>query len=322
MNRALQLSLLAGFGYLLLLPASGFAEKSIPRAKELIQKFDADADGKLDRAELDQALLSLVPQKREYVRVLKNSKGTPVALETSVSSLESEDGELLVDLIGAIHVGDRSYYEALNDRFKDYDVVLYELVAPEGARVPKAGQKSQHPVGRMQQGIKTLLDLSYQLDYIDYRAANLVHADMSPDEFAKSMQDRGESFLQMFFRMMGQAAAQAGNENAPSDTDFLLALLSSDRALKLKRVMAKQFQDMESQMRVIDGPNGSTLLGERNKKALQVLQQEIEKGHKKIGIFYGAGHMPDMEKRLQVDFELRPTKEDWVQAWDMSTKKK
>ena len=258
MNRAIQLSLLTGLGCLLLLPTSGFAEESLPRAKELIQKFDADSDGKLDRAELDQALLSLVPQKREYVRVLKDSKGTPVALETSVSTLESADGELLVDLIGAIHVADRSYYEALNDRFKDYDVVLYELVAPEGARVPKPGQKSQHPVGRMQQGIKTLLDLSFQLDHIDYTADNLVHADMSPDEFAKSMQNRGESFLQILFRMMGQAAAQAGSDDAPSDTDFLLALLSSDRALKLKRVMAKQFQDIESQMRVIEGPQGST----------------------------------------------------------------
>ena len=34
------------------------------------------------------------------------------------------------------------------------------------------------------------LGLSFQLDEIDYTRPNLVHADMTPDEFAQSMRDR------------------------------------------------------------------------------------------------------------------------------------
>ena len=49
-----------------------------------------------------------------------------------------------------------------------------------------------------------------------------------------------------------------------------------------------------------------------------MLRKELAKGNKKIGIFYGAAHMPDMSRRLQADFGLRPTTEEWVKAWDMS----
>ena len=51
----------------------------------------------------------------------------------------------VVDLIGAVHVGEKSYYEALDKQFEDYDAVLYELVAPEGTRVPKGSKPGGHP---------------------------------------------------------------------------------------------------------------------------------------------------------------------------------
>ena len=132
------------------------------------------------------------------------------------------------------------------------------------------------------------------------------------------MEDRGESFLQLLFRMMGQAAAQAGREDQVSDTDLLFAFFSRDRALKLKRVMASQFEDLGGQMRVLEGPNGSTLITERNKKALEVLRREVQRGRRKVAIFYGAGHMPDLARRLQAEWRLQPQKEQWLTAWDMS----
>ena len=52
----------------------------------------------------------------------------------------------------------------------------------------------------------------------------------------------------------------------------------------------------------MEGPKGSTLISGRNKVALDVLRKEIAAGKKKIAIFYGAGHMPDFQKRLRDDF--------------------
>ncbi len=59
------------------------------------------------------------------------------------------------------------------------------------------------------------------------------------------------------------------------------------------------------------------LISDRNKAALRVFQKELAKGKKKIAIFYGAGHMPDLEKHLTVDFGLKRAKQDWQTAWDL-----
>ncbi len=287
------------------------------RARELIQTYDTDADGKLDLAELEQALSGTSPQSLPFVRVMRDADGMPQALETAVVSFRSADGQQTVDLIAAIHVGDRTYYRELNRLFREYDAVLYELIAPEGTRIPRGGQTTDHPVGRMQRGIKSLLDLSFQLDEIDYTAKQLVHADMSPQEFASSMEERGESFLQILFRMMGQAAAQAGKADGPSDRDLIMALFAPDRALRLKRILAAQFEDLEGQLNIFEGPDGSTLISQRNKRVLQVLRRQQQQGQKKIGIFYGAGHMSDMAERLQHEFELKYASTRWMKAWDM-----
>src|SRR5436190_1054916 len=81
--------------------------------------------------------------------------------------------------------------------------------AAEGTRIPKDGRRESggNPVSALQLGMKSMLELEFQLERVDYTKENFVHADMSPEEFAKSMSERGESFLQMFFRMMNQGMA-------------------------------------------------------------------------------------------------------------------
>jgi hypothetical protein len=113
---------------------------------------------------------------------------------------------------------------------------------------------------------------------------------------------------------MGQGAAQQGKS---SDAELLMALFAKDRPFRLKRAMASQFENLEAQMAVIEGKDGSTIISERNKKALEVLKKEIAAGKKNLGIFYGAGHLPDMEERLLKDFGLKRDSETWLTAWTM-----
>ncbi|MDX1944956.1 MAG: hypothetical protein SFU86_06080 [Pirellulaceae bacterium] len=271
------------------------------------------------------------PKPPGYIRVRRNDKGEPVAMETAVVRYVSADGlrpGVTVDLIGAVHVGDRAYYDALNKLFTEYEVVLYELVAPEGTRIPKEGRKEgggSHPVAAVQNGMSTMLELKHQLDCIDYTKENLVHADMSPDEFNKAMSSRGESFLQMFLRLMGQGMAQqaaAEKKGTASGGDFgmLLALFSKDRARQMKIMMAEQFEGLEGQMALFDGPEGSTIITERNKRAFEVLEKQLAAGKKDIGVFYGAGHFPDMDKRLAAEFGLKRNGDTWIVAWSLVPK--
>ncbi len=277
----------------------------------------------------------------KWVRLAEDDKGKPLALEIAVvryvparlaKQFEGRvpEGKLpnsreYVDLIGAVHVGDREYYAKLNRWFRQYQALLYELVAPEGTVVQRGrGTSNMHPVGAMQNSIKSMLEIEHQLEQVDYTRPNFVHADMSPDEFGKSMTDRQESFMQMYARMMGQAIAQQTEQAAQgmsTDLDLFAAMFASDRPRKLKIAIAKQFQSMESMLSGMSGPEGSTLITERNKRALDVLRKQQRAGKKQIGIFYGAGHLNDMHERLVKDFHMQPVAITWIEAWNLREKK-
>jgi len=198
----------------------------------------------------------------KFIRLTRDAKDTPISMETAVVRYKANDDakqDLIIALIGAVHIGEKSYYEALNKEFENYDVVLYELVAPEGTRVPKGGGKgSSHPVGMMQDGMKDMLELEHQLQHVDYQKENFVHADMSPEAFSKSMSDRGESVWTMMFRAMGQQLAQQNRKPARgNEADMLLALFDKNRALSLKRLMAEQFEERVRRPERIDHYHGA-----------------------------------------------------------------
>jgi hypothetical protein len=269
---------------------------------------------------------------KKWVRLLRGKGGEPLAMQTAivryVKDSDAQDGDaqdganrLTVDLIGAIHVGDQAYYEGLNKRFEQYEALLYELVAPEGTVVEKGrGTSSSHPVGAIQNGLKAFLDLEHQLEHIDYTRKNFVHADMSPEEFSKSMADRGESFMKMYMRLIGQEIARQTKQQADgkfAEFGLLAAFLSSDRNRRLKIALAEQFEDLESMLAGFGGPDGSTIITERNRVALEVLAAQLSEGKRTVGVFYGAGHLADMDKRLREQFDLQPVEVTWLDAWNL-----
>ena len=227
-----------------------------------------------------------------FIRLNKDENKQPLALEAAIVRYVPKDrGKKtpIVDLIAAVHIGEKSYYQRLNREFKDYDAVLYELVAPAGTRIPKGGGESSSIVSMVQKAMKNVLELEFQLELIDYTRPNFVHADMSPKQFADSMDKRGESMFTMFLRMMLAAMNQQNaQDTSASDVQLLMALFDKDRALALKRVLAEQFQSMDGMLSYLEGPDGSTLVSERNKVALEVLRGQIDEGKKKLAIFYGA----------------------------------
>ncbi len=255
----------------------------------------------------------------KFVRLVLDKAGDPQAMETAVvhyvPAKEGDRPGLSVDLVAAVHVGEKSYYDKLNTLFEGYDALLYELVADKNV-VPQPGQKARSVVSSIQVGLKSMLDLEFQLDCVDYSKKNFVHADMTPDEMAKSMKERNESLLTIMIRMMGAGMAQNGAQNT-SEIDLIMALLDKNRAVQMKRFMATQMDDMDGLTAALAGPKGSTLITERNKAALKVLTDEIKSGKKKIAIFYGGGHLVDMEQRLFNEFGLKRDGEQWLEAWNL-----
>ncbi len=296
------------------------------------------------RTMLSLVLLALCAQSQaedqkpieNFIKLKKNETGeitglfTPVIRYTAIE--KSGEGvtprNITLDIIGAVHVGETSYYQELNEHFKNYDAVLYELVAPDNKLVPDT---SEAP-GLIPQLAKQLLQLDHQLRVIDYKAKNFVHADFTHAELKEAMAKNGDdamtiggSFLIEVMRKQNKAAYLAKNgikpDNKPAPTlDIdLMALFGGDQsqALKIKRMMAEQLAQPGAELG-FGSAVGTYLVDKRNDDALETLRQEM-KTKVNLALFYGAAHIPDFDKKLRAEgFTRGETK--WLLAWNMKPK--
>ena len=253
-----------------------------------------------------------------FARIAEDDQNRATALQLAVVTYVPRDEHLglSVDLVGAIHIGDPAYYEQLNELFETYDVLLYELVAPEGAIVSQRVAERKGLLSTTQVGLTKLLDLSFQLDKINYDRANFVHADLSPTELKQSMEDRGESLYVYFWRLFyASVDTYAKDPLGWNDMQKISNVLSTGQDDSLKTLIAYEMTDMDQIQDVLGEDSGSAIIGARNQRAIDVLQREIAAGAKRIGIFYGVAHMPDLEERLLDQVGLVYEETSWVDAW-------
>jgi hypothetical protein len=239
-----------------------------------------------------------------------------------------EKNNVQVDLVGAVHIGDEAYYAELNEIFKRYDAVLYELVAETNTRPNRdrsENGESKSVLSTFQSGMGEALALQHQLDHIDYHAKNLVHADLSPEEFVRRVSDRGD-FVQMFYRAMILGVKKGNDPDAQKkemrmNGRLLGSFFVSDPALSFKRVLAEEMVGQLDDAGWLIGGEGSAIISDRNAAALKVLKKQIEGGKKKIAIFYGAAHLPEFARSLEKDFHMKKSDTNWVVAWDLTKDK-
>lgn len=237
------------------------------------------------------------------------------------------DGSL--DFVGAVHLAEPTYYADLNKRFQTYDAVLFELIA-DPDRIAQVGSKNNTSIlGTVQRKMADMLGMMFQLDGINYQAPNFVHADVTPAEMAKAMAARGESFSQLLWRMVKlsfdpevqKKMKRTGFEGNELDGINPVALLMRDptpeEQVKLRKFLAHGLSASDDFFKMLEGDNGSSIISDRNQAALRVLKHEIESGKKHLALFYGVGHLPDMDAHLKQDFGMRIEKVEWIRAWMM-----
>jgi len=242
-------------------------------------------------------------------------------LEAAVGRYENDQG-VKVDLVAAVHIADKNYYEALNKRFKKYDVVLYEMIKPKG--VNPAARRSGGALTFLQRPMENMLDLQFQLDAVDYSAKNFVHADMDPTTFSREQDLNDESIFKLVFRsVIKQWSRQmSSSKDSMSMGELFTALFSDDSSRALKYLFAREMKNVEEMLTELGGKKGTVLIEGRNKVAMKVLQDQIRAGKKTVAVFYGGGHMPDLEKRLRSELKMKKTGHEWLPAWDIRVAKK
>ena len=121
--------------------------------------------------------------------------------------------------------------------------------------------------------------------------------------------------------MLGFALKSALNADKTKtrepDAAKLLAALLTGKSNLLKLELVHTLGQGDDQIAAFAGE--SVIISDRNQRCIDVMNREIAAGHKKLGIFYGAAHFPDMEKRL-VELGFKRVKQEWMTAWDIPKK--
>lgn len=259
----------------------------------------------------------------EYIHFLPASEGGADRLQTAVTRFEK--GGRVVDLVGVVHLGDPDYYRDLNARLRGYDAVLYEMVGgphpPESGGAPSGAAGEMGSVRQLQQLAKGFLGLEFQLDGIDYAAENFVHADVGFAELEQLMQSRNETLLTLFTRAMTLAEDGGRLSGLPSEAEAeammkrLLEAVLTGNSGELKRTVAPLLSEAETFITQIEGEDGTVIVSERNRVVMEKLAAvQAEKTRGTWAIFYGAGHMPDLERRLLADGYAKG-ETVWLDAW-------
>ena len=235
-----------------------------------------------------------------------------------------------VDLVGAIHIAEPSYYRDLNTRFATYDKVLYEMV--DGEALPRMlilkrkvegntateEEKAEYTKLRAEMkerkedsilgfvlnflydSISTQMNLQMQSEGVDYGKENFVFADVNQEELAKAMKDRGESWLGLIVKSMISNMGELD----------LFSLMNPDPS-QYKRMMMEALAKSSQADSVMEQ---SSIVVARNAKCFQVLEEVLKQPEvKNVAIFYGAMHLRDMDERLKkMGYTLQ--KVEWLDA--------
>ena len=265
------------------------------------------------------AISLLAAEPTNFIRI--EEKDGHARLQTSLSHYQK--GDTSVTLIGAIHIADEAYFEALNKEFTKYPVLLFELIGGEDAAKALDGKprKKDEPDDRPAEGLRsiygsfaTTMQLVEQIEHIDYTKDNFVHADLTMAEYMKITEGKDDDLLAFALQTSAKSTEITGKPFGGLNMGLVMRAILSGDGSGLKLEYMKMMDQGDESAAAITGKN--LIITDRNEKCFQVLAEELKKGATNIGIFYGAAHFPDMEKRLLDDgFALQEHR--WLTAWDV-----
>ncbi len=248
----------------------------------------------------------------EFVRFTRHER-LRASLDTSIRTYRHPETRCAVTLVSAVHIGDRAYYEALQEVLDAHDLVLFERVGTEDeSEAERSAAFTQ--LALLQIEFSKLLEFDQQMDRIDYARLNLLHADMSLREFTEALDDAGEVTL------FDEWALRIVAPIARIGVALLRGIGEADPhyATRLRWQMAVMLSDLSNvliQLGIddLDNPD-DVILGVRNRHAWEVLEEVLPERYQRVAIFYGAAHMPDFQRRLY-EAGWRFETATWVEAW-------
>lgn len=290
-------------------------------------------------------------EPQPYIRVTNPDTNT-LALQIAVRRFVPDAGHGPVFwLVGTAHLGDPAYYHALQKHLDAQTIVLFEGVNSDAhpRHVLKPGESPDTnaasafppPAGTetnagysMQSALASSLGLVFQLDAIDYDRTNFLNSDLSVLQIQRLLLNDPD------------ATAAAPGEKGRSDPTFdaLLQIMDGSSFLGTIAKWGVQYIGSDPKMRAttkfmlieaLGGLKGDfseirglppdmsnllkILIQARNQNVVDDLKIESARipASGSIAVFYGTGHMPNLEKRIVKDLHYRPDGDIWFTAFSV-----
>jgi hypothetical protein len=237
-------------------------------------------------------------------------------------------------LVGVSHIGERKYFTALQHHLNEQTLVLFEGISnspmpasslnsqtnAEPERVESSSSKEK--LSSLQVSMAETLGLAFQLEAIDYTRDNFVNSDLSIQEIREIVSQIGakasfeslvqmmeggswlDTILQVVFRFLSASPKmQALSKLALMET---IGEIQGDPG-QMKGLPTELKQLLE------------VLIDRRNEKVIADMKLELAemKSSDSIAIFYGTGHMPDLETRLRRELKYHPAGQLWFTAFSV-----
>ena len=279
-----------------------------------------------------------------FMRVTNGATGA-VELQVAVRKLVPTNGVgPVIWLSGASHIGETNYYAQLQQHLDTQALVLFEgiragrkaggtnTVASEKSDSSSATPAKAAERTSLQKDLAESLGLVFQLEAIRYTGTNFRNSDLSVAELRDLMDKddepaapdspkekrKSEAFEQLLKAMDGNSMfgtllkvgfkLVGGNPKLQAMTK--LALIEALGGIRgdLSRMKSLP-EEMQRLMEV--------LIQTRNDAVLKDLRAELKRPAPpaSISIFYGAGHMDDLERRLRREFGYRAESDLWLPAF-------
>jgi hypothetical protein len=144
-----------------------------------------------------------------------------------------------------------------------------------------------------------------------------------------AMSARGESLGTLLLRMVklsldpkikDEMAAAGFKEPDLDGINPIMVALRGPTDVERSRIKLFFAQGLVSSdvfMKALQGEKGIALIDDRNAAVMRVLREQLSQGKMKLAIFYGVGHLPDINKRLHDELQFELVSVEWVDAWNL-----
>jgi hypothetical protein len=309
-----------------------------------------------DSAKISSPVSTNLPDPQPYSRVAHPDSNT-VQLQIAVRRFVPVDHRgPTIWLTATAHVGEPQYYHALQQHLDSRTVVLYEGVNAEShvRHVPRPGdppapaQPAPKPAQdrppssskegfSMQSELAKSLGLVFQLEAIDYDRTNFLNSDLSVFQLQKLMlgdpdarpagpgeKGRTDPTLQSLMQIMNGTSLLGSLMKAGVHLISSSPQLQSATKLILIETLGSLKGDM-AEMRGLPAELRNlmkVLIVARNQAVIDDLKTELKLVPRSgsISIFYGSGHMENMEQHLTRELNYRPAGDVWLPVFSVDLK--